>query len=488
MEVNKNTIGQAFFALSILMLIYMLISPLNQVLSNVSEFFTLTLINFPISDLLHILGGDTNPPLYFLLLKAVSKIIPDFAILKVFSIIPYAIILILSTLKLRKDYGWLTAGLFAFAIATMSEFLMTYSLLRPYSWAMLFIVLAFIFFRDIIADGDTKSFVLFTIFAVLASYTHYYGLIASIVLYLILLAHILTYNRDKIKYLAISIVAAIVLYAPWMLTLVKLLESMNPLSSITTDSIIQAFAHFAYSADTIFSVVTIAIFLIILAVYLMQKDEDTKFVLYGTTAYFATIAIIILISIIFKPILATTGLVLVSAILWLVISIMISKIKGKRIFLISLALICLLLIGGIATAAVANNDAYQSGAKQNEAIDSIVQDNNSMVILTNPGLAMYFMDFAKNVDMYCVNQDYIYGENINRLHEIFAFKTVEKDNITDLARNNTDKNIYLISWGNPDVDLNVSLVSNELGTTISKVNTTGLAYDEYNDYEDYYYY
>ena len=488
MEANKNTIGQVFFALSILMLIYMLISPLNQVLSNVGEFFTLTLINFPLGDLLHILGGDTNPPLYFLLLKAVSKIIPDFAILKVFSIIPYAIILILSTLKLRKDYGWLTAGLFAFALAAMSEFLMTYSLLRPYSWAMLFIVLAFIFFKDIITDADAKSFILFTASAILASYTHYYGLVVSIVLYLILLVHILAYNRDKIKYLAISIAAAIVLYAPWILTLVKLMQTMNPLGKITTDSIIQSFAHFAYSADTLFSVVTLAVFLIILAVYLMQKDEDTKFVLYGTAAYFASIASIVLISIIFKPIIASTGLVLASAILWLVISIMLGKIKGKRIFLISLALVCLVLISGIATAAVSNNDAYQAGLKQNEAIDSIVQDNNSMVILTNPGLAMYFMDFAKNTDMYCVEQDYIYGENINRLHEIFAFKTVNKDNITDLARNNTDRNIYLISWGNPDTDLNVTKVSNELGTTISKVNTTGLAYDEYDYYDEYYYY
>ena len=191
MEANKNTIGQVFFALSILMLIYMLISPLNQVLSNISEFFTLTLINFPMSDLLHILGGETNPPLYFLLLKAMSKLTNDFAILKVFSAIPYAIILILSTLKLRRDYGWLTAGLFAFALAVMSEFLITYSILRPYSWAMLFTLLAFIFFKDIISNADKKSFILFTVFSILASYTHYYGLIATIVLYLILLFHIL---------------------------------------------------------------------------------------------------------------------------------------------------------------------------------------------------------------------------------------------------------------------------------------------------------
>ena len=203
MELNKNTIGQLFFTISILMLMYMLINPLTQVIANINEFFTLTLINFPISDILHILGGETNPPLYFLLVKGLSKLANDFAILKVFSIIPYAIVLILSTFKLRKDYGWLTAGLFALAIAAMSEFFITYSILRPYSWAMLFTLLSFIFFMDIITTANKTSFILFTLFSVLASYTHYYGLITAVVLYIILLIHMLTHNKDKIKYLAI---------------------------------------------------------------------------------------------------------------------------------------------------------------------------------------------------------------------------------------------------------------------------------------------
>ena len=169
MELNKNTIGQLFFTISILMLMYMLINPLTQVITNINEFFTLTLINFPISDILHILGGETNPPLYFLLVKGLSKLANDFAILNVFSIIPYDIVLILSTFKLRKDYGWLTAGLFALAIAVMSEFFITYSILRPYSWAMLFTLLSFIFFMDIITTANKTSFILFTLFSFLSS-------------------------------------------------------------------------------------------------------------------------------------------------------------------------------------------------------------------------------------------------------------------------------------------------------------------------------
>ena len=482
MELNKNTIGQLFFTISILMLMYMLINPLTQVITNINEFFTLTLINFPISDILHILGGETNPPLYFLLVKGLSKLANDFAILKVFSIIPYAIVLILSTFKLRKDYGWLTAGLFALAIAVMSEFFITYSILRPYSWAMLFTLLSFIFFMDIITTANKTSFILFTLFSVLASYTHYYGLITAVVLYIILLFHILTHNKDKIKYLAISMIAGIVLYAPWIPTLVKLLQSMNPLGNLTTDSIIQSFAHFAYSGDTLFSMITLIILAIVLLIYLKEKDEDRTLVLYGIAAYFATVLVIILISIIIKPIMFTKGLVVASAILWLAISIMIGKMQNKRMLLISLSFVVLLLISGIGSMVVANGDAYQNGLAHTEALDQIIEDNNSTIIITNPGLAMYLLDFADQSDMYCINQDYIYGENMNRIHEIFNFKNIDKNEIANFSTNNSNKNIYLVSWGNPDVNVEIEPVFKG-DMTISKVNTTNLV----NEDDEYYY-
>ncbi|WP_295591114.1 hypothetical protein [uncultured Methanobrevibacter sp.] len=482
MELNKNTIGQLFFTISILMLMYMLINPLTQVITNINEFFTLTLINFPISDILHILGGETNPPLYFLLVKGLSKLANDFAILKVFSIIPYAIVLILSTFKLRKDYGWLTAGLFALAIAVMSEFFITYSILRPYSWAMLFTLLSFIFFMDIITTANKTSFILFTLFSVLASYTHYYGLITAVVLYIILLFHILTHNKDKIKYLAISMIAGIVLYAPWIPTLIKLLQSMNPLGNLTTDSIIQSFAHFAYSGDTLFSMITLIILAIVLLIYLKEKDEDRTLVLYGIAAYFATVLVIILISIIIKPIMFTKGLVVASAILWLAISIMIGKMQNKRMLLISLSFVVLLLISGIGSMVVANGDAYQNGLAHTEALDQIIEDNNSTIIITNPGLAMYLLDFADQSDMYCINQDYIYGENMNRIHEIFNFKNIDKNEIANFSTNNSNKNIYLVSWGNPDVNVEIEPVFKG-DMTISKVNTTNLV----NEDDEYYY-
>ena len=43
---NKDIIGKFFFALSVIILIYMLVTPLNHLILHVDEYFTLTLINF----------------------------------------------------------------------------------------------------------------------------------------------------------------------------------------------------------------------------------------------------------------------------------------------------------------------------------------------------------------------------------------------------------------------------------------------------------
>ena len=483
---KKNIIGQIFFALSVLMLVYMLINPLNQLIFNIDEYFTLTVINFPISDLLHISGGDVNPPLYYLMTKAIAKLGGNLGILKIFSIIPYAIILIISTIKLREEYDWFTVGLFAFALAIASEFFTKYLLLRSYSWAILFVVLSFIYFKDIITKADEKSYILFTIFSVLGAYCHYYALITSICLYLILLFYTIAYNKDKIKSFAIVVIASAILYAPWIPSLINFLQAIHEnfwIPSPSTGTIIQTLAYFAYSGDTLFSIITIIILIIIGLIYLKYADRDDDFyILSGILAYVGTIILAVLISITFKPILLAKCIIPAAGILWLVIAIMIGKIKSERKFLISLALIVLVLISGFALMITTSDYYYQHGMTQKEVLENITQDNNSIVIVTSPNMIMYFLDYSNYCDMYCINQSYVYGENLARAHQLFDFKDINLDEIDDLANNNSDKNIYLISWGKPDVNITATQILNENNIIISKVNITNPYNNEYEYY------
>ncbi len=483
---KKNIIGQIFFALSILMLVYMLINPLSHMLFNIDEYFTLTVINFPISDLLHIISGDVHPPLYYLIAKLIAKIGTNLSVLKIFSIIPYAIILLISTFKLKEDYDWFTAGLFALALAITSEFFSKYLLLRPYSWAILFVVLSFIYFKDIITKGDKKSYILFTIFSVLGAYFHYYALLTAICLYLILIFYSIQNNNVKIKDIAIMAIASIILYAPWIPSFIHFLQAIHNNFWIpfpTVDSIIQSFAYFAYSGDTLFSMITILILILIGLIYYKFGNRDEDFyVLAGIIAYVGTIILALIVSIIFKPILLARCLLPASAILWLVISIMISKIKANRMFLISTAFIVLVLISGAALMITTHTTDYQNGIAQQDVLNNITQDNNSVVIVTSPNMVMSFLEYSNYCDMYCLNQSYIYGENMARTHEIFNFKDINLEDIDDFANNNTDKNIYLISWGEPNANVTTVPVLKENNLIISKVNITNPYPDEIYGY------
>lgn len=473
---KKNIIGQVFFALSILMLVYMLINPLNQVIFNLDEYFTLTVINFPISDLLHIIGGDTNPPLYYLAAKLIAKLGTNLSVLKVFSIIPYAIIILLSTLKLREEYSWFASGLFALSMAIASEFFTKYLLLRPYSWAILFVVLSFVYFKDVITKSDKKSYVLFTAFSVLGAYFHYYAILISICLYLVLLFYTLTYKKDQMRNFAISIIASIILYAPWIPSFINFLQAIHSnfwIPSPTTDTIIQSFAYFAYSADTLFSIITILILIIIGLVYWRYANRDDDFYISaGIATYVGTIILAVIISFIFKPILLARCLLPASGILWLTIAIMIGKIKSRRIFLISTAFIVLLLVSGAALMIATSANDYQNAIAQQDVLDNITSDNNSIVIITSPNMMMYFLDYSSYCDMYCLNQSYVYGENMNRTHEIFDFKDINENEIENFTLNNTDKNIYLISWGEPAFNVTTVPVLKQSNLIISKVNMT----------------
>ena len=107
---NKDIIGKIFFAASFIILIYMLITPLDHLILHVDEYFTLTLINFDVGEMISLTAADVHPPLYYLILKFAMTVFGFFGIsphsiyaVRIVSIIPYAIIMLISYFKIRKE-------------------------------------------------------------------------------------------------------------------------------------------------------------------------------------------------------------------------------------------------------------------------------------------------------------------------------------------------------------------------------------------------
>lgn len=489
MQINKNKdiFGIIFFTLSIIMLGYMFITPLNHLIVHMDEYFTISVATLPISDIITVNTWDVHPPLHYLLGKMMLKLAGMFGIeqifaLKVLSIIPYIFILIIAAVKIRKDYGWLAAGLFTFSLAVMSEFFIYYITVRMYTWAILFILIAFLAFKEIIEEPTDKNYwIVLTIFAALCAYTHYFAAIAAGCIYLILLAYIINYKKEELKTWALSVVAGIVLFAPWIPSLINQLTRVHAsywIPQVDSKMLIESFGFFAYGNDTFFAIIAIIILAVILFIYFREAEnlekKDQFIILSGIGVYIGTILLSVIISVVFKPILMVRYLMPATAVLWLTVSIIISKIEDKKMFLISFALICLLLITGVATTITTNDTVYQHGIIQKEILDNITQDNNSMVIVSQQNMIMYFLNYANQTDMYCLNVGHVFGDNMNRLHKLYDFKTYNGTEIDSLITNNTDKNIYIISWYDPELNSTTTKLHQETGIVFSKVDTANL--------------
>lgn len=291
----------------------------------------------------------------------------------------------------------------------------------------------------------------------------------------------MNYKKEELRKWVLSVIAAIVLFAPWIPSLINQLTRVHAsywIPQVDAKMLIESFGFFAYGNDTLFAIIAIIILAIILFIYFREAknlDEKDQFIiLSGIGVYVGTILLSVIISVVFKPILMVRYLMPATAILWLTVSIIISKIEDKKMFLISFALICLLLITGVATTITTNDTVYQHGIIQKEILDDITQDNNSMVIITQQNMIMYFLDYANQTDMYCLNVGHVFGDNINRLHKLYDFKTYNGTEIDSLIANNTDKNIYIISWYDPKLNSTTTKLHQETGIVFSKVDTANL--------------
>ena len=216
---KSELLGKLFFGISILILIYMFISPLTHTILHIDEYWTYSLVNLTFMQGMTVAVHDVHPILYYLILYLFKPVAgsDNFYFFKVLSIVPYLLLLVVSATKIKDDHGWLTAGLFTFSLGVMSDFFIEFLTMRMYSWGLFFLVMAFIYYGDVLANWDKKSWILLTFFILCCAYTQYFFAIPCGLMYLLLLVEILRNNKDKIKQFGKSVLALIILYAPWQL-------------------------------------------------------------------------------------------------------------------------------------------------------------------------------------------------------------------------------------------------------------------------------
>ena len=74
-EFNKDKLGKCLIIFSFFMLIMMIYIAIRYPFLSVDEWFTKGLIKYPVDQLIQLTIIDVHPPLYYLILKAVTKIL-----------------------------------------------------------------------------------------------------------------------------------------------------------------------------------------------------------------------------------------------------------------------------------------------------------------------------------------------------------------------------------------------------------------------------
>ena len=439
---KRDWLGILFFGAAILILLYMFISPLTNTIINIDEYWTYSLVNLPFMEGMTVAIHDVHPPLYYWILYLFTPFgLGNLYLLKVVSIIPYILIMVVSATKIREDYGWLTAGLFVFCLGVMTDFFVEFLTIRMYSWGLFFLLMVFIYYKEVITRWDKKSWVLLTLFTLLSVSTQYFLALTCGLVYLLILAEILTEHKDKIRQFAKSVLALIVLYAPWGIVFIHQIQTHanDAKEGFELVNVIHYFTAFAIKSQNfrldmvIFKIIAI-IFLIFILVLIYKKKD--KFSAAGVFLMYATLAIGILsLMSSFTNSMRVRYLVPVFGIFWLSASIVIGKIKDYKV--LAIALVLILLLAG-ASLAITNEDINSRLAfneKKASFLDGINNNDSVIVYNTDYGYKVLHNDLNNTSKQYTLSDSYFYSGDVE------VCKDFDK-----ILKENPDKNIYLVNW------------------------------------------
>ena len=449
----KDYLGKFLFIISLFILGLMVFLIIQKPFLHIDEWFTKGLLTLSFRDMVHVTAGDVHPPLYYATVWVPVKILnllhikfDKIVVMKMMSVLPYVILCIISFTKIRKDYGWLTCGLFTFTLIAMSSFFTVFSIARMYPLGILLLVCGFIAAGDILKEPKLKSWIILTVTAIMGAYTHYFVAFSFIVLYILLLLHIMKNNKSQLKNWIISAVYGIICFIPWMFILYsQMIEDKggNWSNAISLDGIFEFFSSvFSGSSDLIIQIIGVAIFLAVFIFVVLRyrkSPKENEFILLGFLVLIGTVLSGIIAAVLFRTT-ADRYLIPATAVLWLSISILISRLDFKKVAIP--VVIVLLLFGAVNLYGQIDEISknHDKLVKDQEFLKSI-NNNDSVVIITSKVKFVHFYNELKNGTVY---EDYTIDERQGARDwaRIYDNKT-SKFMIPDDVNYYKGKNIYI---------------------------------------------
>lgn len=459
-----DKLGISLFIVSILLLIVTLVTALNNSI-RADEVLTFEIIGKSYLNTIQQTAGDVHPPLYYLIIKPFIDLAQTLNLNviifgKILSILPIIILLIIIYTKVKKQYDWLTAGIFALAVTSMPMMMLYSTEIRMYSLALFFVTLTYIYVKDLFDNPNKNNWIKVIIFGQLAAYTHYFAALAVGVIYVSILFYFYKEkNKIQLKQWLIVVLINIICYMPWLIVLINQLLKVNSgywIEPITINSIIN-YVYFIFSPYSLYlpsvdffgTFMLLAYFITIMCNLKLKKDNETAYALTGFLVLVITIFIGIVVSLISQPVFMERYILPMLGCFWLCFSILLAQIKNNKKIFSSILLIFLIIstIGTLnfITQQEMNTETMQNLEKQNMDIKS-----EDIIIHLYSQTYEIFKFYNPN------NTQYLYdGDVLNDSNKIKNFKKQNKtvwvfclEQEQYILNNWSNENLTFKSYGN----------------------------------------
>ena len=358
---KRNILKYLHIALIVLGSIFVLLSNFHTSIW-FDESYSVEIASHSVPEIWSIGSNDVHPVLYYIILHFVGMLTEN-SILS-FRLVSTACVIILSILgytHIRKDFGEKVGIIFSFLILFMPVVLAYSGEIRMYTMAMLFVTIMAIYAYRIYKSGvSNKNWIIFSIFSLASCYTHYYALAVAFVINVSLFLYFLINNikqrnyevkykkySSNLKRSIISALAQIILYLPWLSTLISLTVGSSKTGFwIGKPDFLQIFEfQFTGNLDVIYlarnySYIFSAILLIYLVFLLIKYWKDSKPAKFALLTYLVVVILIGILSILVTPILYARYFLTITGLFIFALSYLIAKDKSK----IRVSLICIMII------------------------------------------------------------------------------------------------------------------------------------------------
>ena len=319
---------------------------ISLVLNNnvwLDEAFTASLVRTDMAGVLSRSMADTLPPLYNIILKLSTDIFGyTVPVMKLTSAVPMILAMVISATVVRKRFGFLVSTLLTLCLFTMPNLLFYGVEIRMYSLGFLFAFGSAVFSYECIKESNKFNWLAFTLFSVLAGYSHHFAFVSVGFVYLFLLLYYFFFERTNIKRWFLCLLATFILYFPCLVITLKQFKSVSGYFSMPeiTLSVFIKYARFPYTVGNPVLSILLTLLMFILVIFNIvsiiknPKDADLYYPLCLFISYYGVLIFGTLVSkVMTANIFVDRYLLFSSSFLWMFFSIEIAKlcnvIKGK---------------------------------------------------------------------------------------------------------------------------------------------------------------